>query len=156
MKASKEFVVGKHNIGFVGSNFKEHFSGEEFESRPMPTFQKLPRSMNDATIESELKPGICELGDVLAFLDNAPQECKDGYWNLFYFSAFVVFVGWDDGVWRVLTWRRDGHVWGAGGRVFSPETGNSVAKASDTLSLESLDARLKKVEGFIEKLRDIV
>lgn len=127
MKASNEFVVGKHGIGIEWINclnyndFKKRFGDTEFEARPMPIFQKLGHSMTDAEIESELKPGICELGDVLAFMDNAPQECKDGYVNLFYTNAFVVGVYWsDDDGWDVDAEERSASTWGVSGRVFSP------------------------------------
>src|SRR3990167_7663270 len=92
----EEFVVGKHSIGWLNERFTNYLDevDKKVSSHVMPTFQKLPRDMNDATIESELKPGLCELGDVLAFLDNAPDECKDGYANLFYTPAFVVDVHW--------------------------------------------------------------
>ena len=43
-----------------------------------------------------------------------------GYANLFYTSAFVVYVDWGGGGWRVGAWYRGGGEWGTGGRVFSP------------------------------------
>lgn len=43
-----------------------------------------------------------------------------GYANLFYTSAFVVYVRWAGGGWGVGAWRRDGYEWFAGSRVFSP------------------------------------
>lgn len=123
MEALKEFKIGKHNIGYVSDSFKERFEGVGFDAysdNRCPPFQKLPRAMNDAAIESELKPGLCSLADVLAFLDNAPEECKDGSWNLFYTPSFVVRVRWHGGGWRVSTWERDGRGWDADYQVFSP------------------------------------
>lgn len=123
MKSSEEFKEGKHGIGYVSSIFNREFSDVEFdESSVLPIFQKLSRAMNDAAIEGKLKPGICTLGDVVAFLDAAPQECKDGYANLFYMPACVVRVYWDAGYgdWGVYAWERDGYGWDAGDRVFSP------------------------------------
>lgn len=145
--ADQEFQVGKHSIGWIDSAFHSRVGGKkQFSVGSMPTFQKLPRSMTDAEIESELKPGLCDLGDVLAFLDNAPEECKDGYSNTFYFSAFVVRVYWgssrDD--WSVNVWYRDGYGWDRGARVFSPATGSSTLKSSDTLTLESAIEICKK------------
>lgn len=149
MNSSTEFVKGKHGIGWVSSDFANRFKDVFFEERPMPTFQKLPRAMSDATIESELKPGLCELGDVLAFLENAPEECKDGNWNLFYFSAFVVNVYWFAGIgeWFVSTWYRDDDEWFADDRVFSPATVRSDAKTSDLGSSDT--SALERAIGIV-------
>ncbi len=158
-KASEEFAVGKHGIGYVSSDFKEKFSSVEFAERAMPTFQKLGKNMKDAAIESELKPGICELGDVLAFIDNAPQECKDGYSNIFYFPACVVSVRWsaDFAGWYVLTWYRGDGAWSAGSRVFSPATGRSVPCThnccSCALALEL--SELKEWKKRVEKVLNV-
>lgn len=125
MKASNEFVVGKHGIGYVSSSFKSKFEEVEFELTGKPTtFKKLGRSMTDAEIEKELKPGICSLGNVLAFMDNAPDECKDGWANIFYFPECVVLVHWDGGEWDVGTWERNVLAWGSDSRVFSPDRGD--------------------------------
>lgn len=143
LHASAEFKVGKHSIGWINSSFEEQFSDMVFHLKELPTFQKLPRAMNDAEIESELKPGFCKLGDILSFLDNAPPECKDGYANIFYTTSFVVGVGWDSdaGAWYVHTWDRGGSRWRTDGRVFSPTTESSdtkdlVLEPSETLTLE--------------------
>ena len=119
-KFNEEFAVGKNGIGWMSSTFAGAFKNAEFEPAPVPTYQKLPRSMADAQIESALKPGMCALGDVLAFLDNAPDECKDGNWNLFYFPSFVAHARWYGSEWNVDAWERGGHGWRAGIRVFSP------------------------------------
>lgn len=147
LSADKEFQVGKHSIGWIDSVFHERVGGKkEFSISSMPTLQKLDRDMTDAEIESELKPGICDLGDVLAFLDNAPKECKDGYSNIFYFSAFVVSVYWDSsgGGWGVDVWGRDDSGWSQGYRVFSPATGSLKLKSSESLTLESAIKICKK------------
>lgn len=152
MKFNEEFVTGKHGIGWMSSRFQESFKDAEFVSVFTPTFQKLPRYMTDVQIESELKPGICTLGDVLAFLDNAPEECKDGYWNLFYFPSFVVRVYWYGSYWGVVTWYRGEDDWYSGDRVFSPATAKhsgTESYATGALTLESLDARLARLERII-------
>lgn len=150
LKASEEFVSGKHNIYYINSRFTEEFKDTQFEQRPVPTYQKLSRSMKDVEIEYELKPGYCSLGDVLAFIENAPSECKDGYSNLFYFPQFVVFVIWYGGAWHVFAWVRGVGVWDDCRRVFSPATGtvdteNSTLKSSDTLPL------VLEINGFTYK-----
>lgn len=151
MQASNEFVKGKHGIGWVSDSFNEYFKNTEFAERSMPTFQKLPRSMNDAAIESELKPGLCELGDIVAFMDNAPEECKDGWWNLFYTPAFVVIVHWHGDEWRVSAWRRGGRVWFDFYRVFSPATDRSESKPSSSLEL-----RLSELEEWKKKVEKVI
>lgn len=151
MKSSKEFAVGKHGIGYVSSSFTSRIGDVEFESvawLPRPTI--LPRDMTDAEIESELKPGMCTLGDVLAVMDSADKAFKDGYANIFYFPSCVVYVCWDGDEWRVFAWDRVGRAWCAGARVFSPASGRALeTSGTKDLSLESLDARLKKLEGLI-------
>lgn len=141
LKASEEFVLGKHSIGYVDSQFTEFCKDIQFDSRTTPTFQKLERSMNDASIESELKPGLCTLGDVLAFIENPQDGTKDGWSNLFYFQAFVVLVGWGSwhGRWGVDAYRRDGIEWHDGVRVFSPATDISGTLGTSTLSLDNFE-----------------
>ncbi len=145
--ASKEFVVGKHEIGWVSTSFKELCKDVFLDEKNTPTFQTLPRIMTDAEIETELKPGICTLSDVLAFLKNPHNKSRDGNWNLFYLPSCVVRVFWyaDDRRWRVNSWKRVGSTWLADNRVFSPAT-DTPKLESDTLSLESLALRLEKLE----------
>lgn len=153
MKASEEFVVGKHGIGWVDYDFKSRYGSESFEPvATLGTYQTLPRYMSDKAIESELKPGICTLGDVLALLEGAPQESKDGNWNIFYVGAFVVGVRWIDVAWYVGTWHRGDSVWYAGVRVFSPATGaqDLVAGPSDSLTLE---ARVRALEEWQQRVQ---
>lgn len=144
IEAKKEIKEGKHGIGYVSSSFESRFYDKEFDSvKTPPSFQKLPRNMTDAQIESELKPGFCTLGDVLAVIQSDNAEFKDGNWNLFYFEACVVVVGWRGSYWDVLAFDRDDRAWAAGRRVFSPATGNSATVSSvpsDSEALGSLTA----------------
>lgn len=148
--ATKEFKEGEHSIGYVSSTFEKEFKNVEFEKCSVPTFQVLPRDMTDVEIESELKPGMCELGDLQAFLENPPKESKDGSYNLFYFKSFVVDVRWLGAYWHVYAWGRDGGGWLAGDRVFSPATTAGALEHSgpSDLNLESAIALVKK-EGFV-------
>lgn len=152
LKASEEFVTGKHGIGYVSDSFKKNLGDTTFEAKTaVPTLQKLPRSMTDAAIENELKPGICDLGDVLAFLDNPQEDTKDGYSNIFYTPNFVVDAYWDGDVWSVFVWPRvDGRCWGVSRRVFSPATAPSNSCTHFTLETRILD--LEKFKVNIEKV----
>lgn len=134
-KAKDEFKVGNHKIGYINDRFLEAYKDTEFEKRPTPTFQKLPRAMKDTEIEYELKCGYCSLGDILSFLDNATEECKDGWANIFYTPEFVVGVCWDGGYWSVGTWRRLDGVWYGRSRVFSPAIESSSTQSSNPSAL---------------------
>lgn len=151
LKTSDHFKIGKHTIGYVSDRFKELFLDQSFEKRSAPTFQKLGRNMTDAEIESELKPGLCELGDVLAFLENPPEGTKDGWSNLFYLASCVVYVGWGSyvGRWGVGAWIRDGSEWLSGYRVFSLAIGSGALtpQPSGSLTLE-LAIKMVKKEGY--------
>lgn len=150
MKISDGIVAGKNLIGYVNSTFTETFGNEEIVEKKVGTFQTLKKRMTDYEIESELKPGICDASDILAFIKNPPEGCKDGYWNLFYTPSFVVRVGWSGSDWGVYAWGRGAYGWG-GGRVFSPATvnlGNSdTLESSGTLTLES---RIKELENKVD------
>jgi len=150
MKTKDEFVVGKHNIDWVSNLDCLPKTFEPVEA--MPTYQLLPRTMTDAEIERELQPRLCTLGDVLYFLEHAPQECRDDYCNIFYTASCVVYVRWhaDYGEGYVGTWRRGDGAWGRGHRVLSSATdteklGNGH---SDSMSLASLEARITKLEAW--------
>lgn len=150
LKASEEFVSGKHNIYYVNSRFTEEFKDTQFEQRPVPTYQKLARSMKDVEIEYELKPGYCSLGDILAFIENASSECKNGYSNLFYFPQFVVSVHWSGDEWSVSAWNRGYGGWYDSHRVFSPATGTIDTKSSNLESSDTLPLVLE-INGFTYK-----
>lgn len=153
LKASKEFVVGKNKIGWINDRFNENFGKVEFEAKPMPKFQKLGRYMTDSQIESELKPGFCDLGDILVFMENAPEECKDGRANLFYTPSFVVYVRWFGSSWLVYAWKRDDNRWRADRRVFSPATDAVKTKPSDLGSFvprAEFDEFKRRVEAVLK------
>lgn len=137
----EEFQVRKHDIGYLGSDFLPRLGHLPLEEKTVGSFQKLPRYMKDSEIISEMKPGECSLGDVLAFLKKAPKECFDGNWNLFYIAetAFVVGVCWFAGFgrWCVRAWDR-GSAWDADFRVFSPATGSSKPSELGSSTLEPL------------------
>lgn len=153
-KASEEFAAGKHNIGYVTSSFKSHFGDMEVETGSVLQSHKLTRSMNDDAIIKEFNIQECSLGDVIATLDAATEDMKDGRWNLFYIkgSSRVVSVGWDsrDRGWCVHDWNRGGSEWDEGLRVFSHATdtgsSNSVSRPS---ILETNKTVLQQFADFI-------
>ena len=143
LNSSKEFTVGKHNIGFVSSDFKSVFGDQPFTPNPLGRFQKLGQYMeNAAKIEKELKPDKCTLGDLYAFLQDPPEGTKDGYYNLFLIGDHVVSANWDsfDVGWDVNCWDRD-EGWDVDSRVFSPGLGSKAlgaSESSDTLTLPEI------------------
>lgn len=154
MKTKNEIKIGKYDVGWISSGFYEQLP-LVFEERKLGKFQTLERFMSDREVETKLTTGLCEVGDVVAFLKNPPEECKDGYSNLFYTSSCVVSVSWYAGTrkWDVDAWRRGVDEWYAGPRVFFPATD------SQTLSKETLspsDPLLeKRVEALEEQMRCI-
>lgn len=142
MKTKDEFKVGKHGIGYIYSDFFDFVDrNSEFEkAENVGTFKKLEHNMFDHEIELQLKPVLLTLGDIVAFMDDAPEECKDGYANIFYLEGCVVRVSWsaDGREWYVYAWRRCGDRLSAGGRVFSLATSSQTTSTelSDSLPLE--------------------
>jgi hypothetical protein len=156
MKTSKEFVVGKHNIGWISSNFAAKVGISEFTLPKTPArVTTLTRDMSDTEIEKEITKGqYATLGDVLALLDSDEVTFKDGYWNLFHLPSCVVRVYWSSGYrkWRVRTWYRGDDAWDAGARVLSPATDASALETgpSDTLTLED---RVRALEEWRDRVQ---
>lgn len=151
LSVDKEFVVGKNNIGWVDSDFKSEFKGQNFSPKNLGQYQKLGKYFSNADeIEKGLNPGKCELGDVYAFLQNPPEGTKDGWSNLFLVGNKVLSVYWfsERGGWSVRCWLR-GDGWDVGYRVFSPETGarKLISQPSGSLTLEFAIEMVKK-EGY--------
>lgn len=152
LKTKDHFKVGKHNIGWISDTFLDQVDAT-FEKGLMPSYHTLTRYMTAKEIKSEINPGKCSLGDIIAFLDNAPKECKDGYGNFFYCGSLLVRVHWDcvSHYWDVFGWNPDGVV-NAPRRAFS----NNLPLRSldtDTSTLASLATRIEKLEEFEEKIR---
>lgn len=154
LKAKEEFVIGKHGIGWVNTDFTKFFGDMEFEPTAMPTFRRLEHNMTDAEIMAEYKAGLCTLGDVIRVLDSDEPKYKDGYFSIFYVKGlggvFAVYVFWgsDRGQWGVGVWRLDDGTWGAGSRVVSPSVATqsldaSTLKPSDIPTLEQRVAELE-------------
>ncbi len=158
MKNSNDvFKVGNLNIGWLDSDFPIRFPNVNFESRTLGAFKILPRNMKDSEMLSEKLAEECELGDVVAFLENPPEGTKDGYSNIFIIknTAFVVGVYWLDSRWHVGTWRRDDGTWFRGDRVFSPATtfGLSISLTLSPQAIRNLTPILKiNISGKQEEL----
>lgn len=147
LKASEEFVVGKHGIGYVWESFTNEFKGQTFTPNSLGKFQKLGKYFSHADeIEKELNPGKCTLGDVYALLQNPPEGTKDGWANLFLVGDKVVSVFWSVSSvgWSLHVWAR-GENWGDEGRVFSPGLGSQTL---EPLGLEEA-IRIVKKEGYL-------
>ena len=155
-KASEEFQVGKHNIGWLDSDITKYHGDTEVSEGKVLTSHTLPRDMTDVEIMDELKVEECSLGDILATLDAATDEMKDGRANIFYpkGTSRVVRARWHGDVWVVRGWCRDGYGWFLGSRVFSPATG---AQSSDSeplpSNLASLEARIKSLEEWRDRVQ---
>lgn len=157
--ALEVFKIESHSIGYVSNSFLTEFGSDDVFPGAALSFQKLARNMNDSEILSELKIQECTLGDIIATLDAATSDMKDGNWNIFYVKGHsrVVDVRWsaDGGEWDVRDWRRDGGSWDGGVRVFSPatESCSSSPEFSGSLTLETLVARIQELEKWKERVQ---
>lgn len=136
---------------WVSTSFTKRFGNKDITpAKTVPAFKVLPRDMYDQEIKSEFIVQECTLEDVVAFLENPPKGCNNGYWNIFYVAGCVVDVGWDsdDRKWSVDAWNLDGGHWLAGDRAFGCNS-RLEPLASDTLTLEHLAARVQKLEDII-------
>ena len=144
LKASQEFIVGKHQIGWVDSDFIEEFLNTSFtKGKLLPTFE-LPRDMTGDELLKEY-PNLCTLGNVLAYMKAEKDDCcflvKGNS------GVVVVYVRWGSGSrkWGVSTWRLGG-TWRAGYRFTSCTTDSSS---------DSLELRVKKLEERLDQLTKI-
>lgn len=156
LRASDEFAVGKHGIGYVESAFTSKFGSQSFTPTKLGVFQKLGKYMENADmIERELNPGKCTLSDIYAFLENPPEGTKDGNFNLFLVEDKVVSVYWWRGGshWYVFVWYRV-EVWRDGYRVFSPglATSSLVPTPSGSLTLEQMISEIKRAGYTVVKI----
>ena len=155
-KASEEFVVGKHNIGYISGYFNDMFCNQSFGDMNSPLESKtLERAMNDSEIMREFNVEELNLGDVLFALKNDEILLKNGHVNIFYVrgggEVFAVRVRWysNDRRWSVDADQLGGLRWGAGCRAFPRRL--LEPKDISTLSLSNLEARVKKLEGLFDK-----
>lgn len=155
LKVSKEFVVDKNNIRWIGSRFKEHFYPLSFTvSKEMLKTKTLGKAMLDKEILDEFKPQTVSLGNVLHFLSSADKNS----WYIFYVNdkkgiPWAVYALWDAGYggWGVEAVSvEDPHRWLDGLRVVSrkfSETEPQTFKLSDPLYLETA-IKIVKEAGY--------
>lgn len=144
---------------WVSSSFTEKFGNKDITpAKTVPGFRKLERNMYDTEIIKELGAQECTLEDVAAFLENPPEGCDDGYWNIFYVSGYVVHVRWRGGdrEWFVLAWELDVDYWRAGRRAFSRNSPSEPLASSGSLTLSpdvvALEQRIGALEEWKAKL----
>lgn len=121
---------------YVGSEFNGRILSGAMTTKEGSSFKvvnfDLVETSTDEQIEASLpKKHLFSNSDVCAIVAELVAKQKNGeagtlittgYANLFYTEGGVVYVGWraDDREWLVYAWRRGGHGWVAGYRVFSP------------------------------------
>ena len=148
------FIVGKHNIKWVGSTFSEHFGAMSVTPKRelVVECRTLGKPMLDKEILSEFRPQEVDLGFLLDCLDNSNSMLKNGLGNIFYIrdqsnTLWVVFALWysDNGGWRVLADSVDYPLrWRVGDQVLSRGFSDTVPSDSDPL--KSLTLRVEKLE----------
>lgn len=157
-KASKEFVVGKNDIAYVGSQFKENLYDLEVTESIVDTFhtKTLPRYMNDKEILAKFSPTPVTLGDVRKFLKTADRS----KWYVFYIEGtdWALLAVWHVGGWHLeASPVTDPVGWLAGDVVVSAREFLSPSEKSlsisDTLSLES---RVEKLEAFYARAVELI
>lgn len=155
LHAKDEFVVGKNNIAWVSSNFKEHLYDLGFTPSTFNLARRtLEKSMNDTEILSSLKPEAVLLGDVLYALFYLEHDD----WYLFYVNdrkgtLWAVSAYWNqgDGGWSVgADSVEDPSWWYDGRQVLSrrfsePLPSGEALSPSETLTLEARVERLEKL-----------
>lgn len=121
---------------YIGSSFPQRIldkaepvqAGTSFELASYDLLQNsLDKEIESALPEKHLfsESDVCAI--VADLISKQPKGIEGtllntGRANLFYTSAFVVYVYWysSDSTWNVITWLRDASWWLAGRRVFSP------------------------------------
>ena len=159
LKSSEEFVEGKNDIVWIGSNFKEHFHGLTFNESPSKGLKTrvLGKQMNATKILSELRPEPVSLGDVLAALKTLDksgwyifyvEDMDDELWAV-YADWLAAYGGWGVGASSVADPSRWNAVYQVVSRRFS-DTKKQTLSPSDTLSLEK---RIEALEQWRDDMR---
>lgn len=151
MKSTQEFAVGKNNISYISSAFKEHFHGISFEESTVELVsRKLPKSMTSKEIVEEWNPEPVTLGDILHVLPDLDRE----EWYVFYVKdvngvLWAVRGGWYGGGWGFDAYPLDSPGGWDGVRQFLSRRFSDTQKEtlcnSDTLTL-----RVEKLEKILK------
>lgn len=161
LNVSKEFVVGKNDISWIGSNFKERLYGLTFT---MPEdsdleIKTLGNRMNDKEIIAGFNPEPVTLGDVLAFFKE--KATKDG-WYVCHVKGSNGVLWAVFGYWDVVGWSFEAYALGYPGRWFdgvqflSRRFGAKKLSSgsSDTQNLGNFESRLKALEEWRERIAE--
>jgi hypothetical protein len=156
LKASEEFVVGKHNIGYVSDFFLENYGTLVVNEGKPITGKTITSTMTDSEIIKQA--GEVELGDILWLIDNQPDVLKETHWNVFPVKnfggeVFLVSVCWGVGGrgWSVCMWHLTNE-WGAGYQFFS-RNWKLDTLSPDSLSLGDFESRIKALEEWRERVQ---
>lgn len=138
---------------YVYESFSDRFNDELLgETNKTLSVFTLPEKMLDTEILEKINNKYCTFADIYQAIQDEKQLLKNGDINIFYVKTgnrvFAVAVRWysDLREWSVDDWKLDeGGRWLTGAQVLCP--GNAL----DTLSLESLEKRVAKLEKLIIK-----
>ena len=151
VRAQNEFVVGKHNIGWISPRMEDKLKGVKVGKGKPLQYQDLTKNMYDHEIKSELGAQEVEYADILLAMDSG-QLLANGYVNIFYVLGFAVRVSWSavSRLWFVNDWELDDDYWDSGRRVFSRNFSSvpldSALASSDSLPLE---LKINEVQKFV-------
>lgn len=165
MNSKTYFQESKNNIGYVGSNFKEHFMDMEFtipKKLALKT-RKLERDMTDKEILNEFKPHESNLGELAYALENNLLDKENYNSNIFYIKdkkgvLWAVRAHWnsDYRAWYVDAYSVEFPLeWLAGSQVISCDCGIfDSLKPNDPLKLgNSEPVKITEIEYLGNRYR---
>lgn len=167
LQSSEQFEVGNNKIGWIGSNFKEHFGSMEFEEvEAKLETHTLEKPMLDKDILAEFKPQEATLGELLWAIQNPKGLLlENGYANIFYIRdkdnvLWAVRAHWHSGFreWFVNAYSVSyPSGWFDVNQVVSRKFGLAVGPLESwSLELEILEKRIKRLENFQNRVLEIL
>lgn len=129
IKVKDDFKNGKHDIGWVDSEFIEKFGELEITEGKVCSYETLSNPMTFLEMKERLKPEIVSFGDVLETIKQGDLETT-GWGNFFFVEhkgeVSVVYISRYDRRWFVrVRWLDLPFRWGAENRFFSRNFGHS-------------------------------
>lgn len=119
---------------YVFSSFADRILTTAKDVKKQGTYPIASYELTKAATDEEIEMGlpkkhtfteseVCAI--IASLIEKQPKGEKgvllnDGWWNLFYTPAFVVYVRWSVDGWCVYSWPRGGYLWFGSFRVFSP------------------------------------